>query len=98
MQDCLSSGRLVKCAKESAGNRYGLSGKKIGHPQLKWAFSEAATLCLRQHQLGKAYCAQLGRKPGKGKALTVLAQQWARAVSFRLTRHQAFDLQRFVTA
>jgi hypothetical protein len=42
--DFLSYGRLVKCAKESAGKRYGLSGKKIGNPQLKWAFSEAAAL------------------------------------------------------
>src|SRR5215475_4265996 len=54
VQDFLSYGRLVKCAKESAGERYGLSGKKIGTPQLKWAFSEAATLFLRQSQPGKA--------------------------------------------
>jgi transposase len=98
VQDFLSYGRLVKCAKESAGKRYGLSGKKIGNPQLKWAFSEAATLFLRQNQLGKAYFAKLERKHGKGKALTVLAQKLARAVYFMLSRHQAFDLQRFVTA
>jgi transposase len=98
VQDFLSYGRLVKCAKESAGKRYGLSGKKIGNPQLKWAFSEAATLFLRQNQLGKAYFAKLERNHGKGKALTVLAQELARAVYFMLTRHQAFDLQRFVTA
>lgn len=98
VQDFLSYGRLVKCAKESAGKRYGLSGKKIGNPQLKWAFSEAATLFLRQNQLGKEYFAKLERKHGKGKALTVLAQKLARAVYFMLTRHQAVDLQRFVTA
>jgi transposase len=98
VQDFLSYGRLVKCAKESAGKRYGLSGKKIGNPQLKWAFSEAATLFLRQNQLGKEYFAKLERKHGKGKALTVLAQKVARAVYFMLSRHQAFDLTRFVTA
>src|SRR5262245_15457772 len=98
VQDFVSYSRLVKCAKESGGKRYGLSGKKIGNPQLKWAFSEAATLFLRQNQLGKAYFAKLERKHGKGKALTVLAQKLARAVYFMLTRHQAFDLQRFVTA
>jgi transposase len=98
VQDFLSYSRLVKCAKESAGKRYGLSGKKIGNPQLKWAFSEAATLFLRQNQLGKEYFAKLEHKHGKGKALTVLAQKLARAVYFMLTRHQAFDLQRFVTA
>jgi transposase len=98
VQDFLSYGRLVKCAKESAGKRDGLSGKKIGNPQLKWAFSEAVTLFLRQNQLGKEYFAKLERKHGKGKALTVLAQKLARAVYFMLTRHQAFALQRFVTA
>src|SRR4029453_3620775 len=71
LQWFLSYGRLVKCAKESEGKRYGLSGKKIGNPQLKWAFSEAATLFLRQNQLGKAYFTKLERKHGKGKALTV---------------------------
>jgi transposase len=98
VQDFLSYGRLVKCAKESAGKRYGLSGKKIGNPQLKWAFSEAAVLFLRQNKLGQAYFAKLERKHGKGKALTVLAQKLARAVYFMLTRHQAFDLTRFVAA
>jgi transposase len=98
VQDFLSYSRLVKCAKESAGKRYGLSGKKIGNPQLKWAFSEAAPLFLRQNQLGKEYFAKLEHKHGKGKALTVLAQKLARAVYFMLTREQAFSLQRFVTA
>jgi transposase len=31
VQACVSYGRLVKCAKESAGTRYGSSGKKMGH-------------------------------------------------------------------
>jgi len=44
VQDFVSYCRLVKCAKESAGKRHGVSGKKIGNPQLKWAFSEAAPL------------------------------------------------------
>jgi len=98
VQDFLSYCRLVKCAKESAGKRHGLSGKKIGNPQLKWAFSEAAVLFLRQNKLGQAYFAKLERKHSKGKALTVLAQKLARAVYSMLTRHQAFDLTRFVSA
>src|SRR5215831_3652299 len=98
VQDFLSYCRLVKCAKESAGKRHGLSGKKIGNPQLKWAFSEAAVLFLRQNQPGKEYFAKLERKHGKGKALTVLAHKLARAVYYMLTREQAFDLHRFVTA
>jgi transposase len=98
VQDFLSYGRLVKCLKESASKRLGTSGKKIGNPQLKWAFSEAAVLFLRQNKPGQDYFAKLERKHGKGKALTVLAQKLARAVYFMLTRHQAVDLTRFVTA
>jgi transposase len=98
VQDFISYCRLTKCAKESAGKRYGFSGKKIGNPQLQWAFSEAAVLFLRQNQPGQAYFAKLERKHGKGKALTVLAQKLARAVYYLLTRKQAFDLTRFVTA
>jgi transposase len=97
-QDFLSYRRLVKCAKDSAGKRYGLSGKKIGTPPLQWACSAAAVLCLRQSTRGHAYCAKRDRKPGQGTALTVLAQQRARAVSFRRTRHHAFDLPRLVAA
>ena len=98
VQDFLSYGRLVKCLKDSAGKRLGTSGKKIGNPQLKGAFSEAAVLFLRQNQPGKEYFAKLERKHGKGKALTVLAHQLGRAVSYLLTREQAFALTRFVTA
>jgi transposase len=98
VQACLSSGRLVKCAKESAGKRHGLSGKKLGTPQLQWAVAEAAVLSLRQNQPGKEYFAKLGRKSGQGTALTVLAQKLARAVDSRLPREQALALQRLVTA
>ena len=88
----------MKCAKESGGKRLGTSGKKIGNVPLRWAFAEAAVLFLRQTQPGKEYFAKLERKHGKGKALTVLAHKLARAVYSMLTRAQAFDLNRFVTA
>jgi transposase len=98
VQDCVSSCRLAKCAKESAGKRHGLPGKKIGNAHLKWAFSEAAVLFLPQNKPGQADFAKLAHKYGKGKALTVLAHKLARAVYYMLTREQAFDLQRAVTA
>ena len=41
---------------------------------------------------------KLEHKHGKAKALTVLAHKLARAVYDMLTREQAFDLNRFVTA
>ncbi len=80
VQDFVSYCRLVKCAKESAGKRYGTSGKKIGNAYLKWAFSEAAVLFLRNNPAGQKYLAHLVKKHGKGKALTVLAHKLARAV------------------
>src|SRR6266540_3549768 len=53
VQDCAASCRLVKCAKESAGKRYGTSGAKIGNAYIKWAFSEAAVLFLRNNPAGQ---------------------------------------------
>jgi transposase len=98
VQDFVSYCRLVKCAKESGGKRLGTSGKKIGNVHLRWAFAEAAVLFLRHNQPGKEYFAKLEHKHGKAKALTVLAHKLGRAVYDLLTREQAFDLQRFVTA
>jgi transposase len=98
VQDFVSYCRLVKCAKESNGKRLGTSGKKIGNVHLRWAFAEAAVLFIRQSQPGKEYFAKLEQKHGKAKALTVLAHKLGRAVYYMLTREQAFDLSRFVTA
>src|SRR5438093_2624389 len=53
VQDFVSYGRLVKCAKESAGKRYGTSGTTIGHAYLKWAFSESAELFVRTNPAGQ---------------------------------------------
>jgi transposase len=58
VQDFVSSCRLVKCAKESAGKRYGTSGTKIGNASLTWAFSEAAVLFLRNNPGGQKYLAR----------------------------------------
>jgi transposase len=73
VQDCASYCRLVKCAKESAGKRSGTSGIKIGNAHLKWACSEAAVLCLRDHPAGQKLLTRLEQKHRKGKALTILA-------------------------
>jgi transposase len=61
-QEFVSSCRLVKCAKESAGKRYGTSGSKIGNAYRTWAFSEAARLFLRANPAGQKYFAPLEKK------------------------------------
>ena len=71
VQDVVSSCRLVKCAKESAGKRSGTSGTNIGHAHLTWAFSEAAVLFLRENPAGQKFLARLEKKHSKGKALTI---------------------------
>jgi transposase len=96
VQDFVSYCRLVKCAKESAGKRYGTSGSKIGNAYLKWAFSEAAVLFLRANPAGQKYLARLAKKHGKGKALTVLAHKLARAVYYMLKRQTAFAMHKFL--
>lgn len=98
VQDFVSYGRLVQCAKESGDKRLGPLGKKIGNVQLRWVSAEAAVLFLRRNQPGKEYFAKLERKHGTGKALIVLAHKLARVVYYMRSREQAFDLKRFVTA
>jgi transposase len=96
VQDCVSSCRLVTCAKESAGKRSGTSGTKLGNASLQWAFSAAAVLFLRANPAGQQSLSRLEQKHGKGKALTVLAHQLARAVYDMVKRHTAFDRHTFL--
>jgi transposase len=96
VQDFASYCRLVKCSKESGGKRLGASGKKIGNVHLKWAFSEAATLFLRNNPQGQKLLSRLEKKHDKGKALSILAHKLGRAVYFMLKRKAAFDLEMFL--
>src|SRR5919109_5378461 len=96
VQDFASYCRLVKCSKESGGKRSGTSGKKMGKAHLKWAFSEAATLFLRNNPHAQDLLARLENKHDKGKALSILAQKLGRAVYFMLKRQVAFDMEIFL--
>jgi transposase len=96
VQEFASYSRLVKCARESAGKRYGASGKKIGNAHLKWAFSEAATLFLRGNPEGMKFKKRLEKKHGPSKALSILAHKLGRAVYYMLKRNQAFDRRKFL--
>jgi len=96
VQEFASYCRLIKCAKESNGKRSGTSGAKIGNAHLKWAFSEAAVLFLRENPAGQKFLARLEKKHDKGKALTILAHKLARAVYYMFKRKVAFDMKRFL--
>jgi transposase len=96
VQDFASYCRLVKCSKESGGKRLGTSGKKIGNAHLKWAFSEAAALFLRNNPQGQKLLSRLEKKHDKGKALSILAHKLGRAVYYMLKRQTAFDMDLFL--
>jgi transposase len=95
VQDFASYCRLVKCSKESGGKRLGTSGAKIGNAHLKWAFSEAAVLFLRNNSQGQKLLTRLEKKHDTGKALSILAHKLARAVYYMLKRKTAFDMDIF---
>ena len=97
VQDFTSYCRLVKPSRTSAGKNYGTSGKKIGNPHLKWAFSEAAQLFLRGNEAGQRYFHRLESKYGKGKALSVRAHKLGRALYQMLRRKEAFDMTTFLS-
>ena len=96
VQEFASSCRLVKCRKASGGKRLGTSGKKIGNAHLTWAFSEAATLFLRNNPQGQKLLARLEKKHDKGKALSILAHKLGRAVYYMRKRKVAFDMDIFL--
>jgi transposase len=91
----LSYARLVRCSHESAGKKQGTGGNKIGNAHLKWAFSEATCLLLRESDQAKQWLARREKKHGKARALGALAARLGRAVYHLLRKQQAFDLPRF---
>src|SRR5262249_61109871 len=68
VQDFVSYCRLVKCAKESAGKRYGFSGKKIGNPQLKWAFLGSGDPLLTPEPPRQSVLRQAGTQTRQGQS------------------------------
>jgi transposase len=91
----LSYARLVRCVHESAGKKQGTGGHKIGNAHLKWAFSEAVCLLLRQSAKAKTWLARREKKHGKKKALGALAARLGRAVYHLLRKGEVFDEPRF---
>jgi transposase len=91
----LSYARLVRCAHESAGKKQGTGGNKIGNAHLKWAFSEAACLFLRESEPAKQWLARREKKHGKARALGALAARLGRTVYHLLRKREVFDAKRF---
>jgi transposase len=98
VQDFASYCRLVKCSKESAGKKLGFSGKKIGNVHLKWAFSEAAVLFLRNNPSGQKLLSRLAQKHGKGKALSILAHKLGRTAYYLMSHKRSFNMRKFLAA
>ncbi len=94
VQEFVSYARLVKGQKSSAGKKLGTQGGRMGNRHLKWAFSEAAILFLRESDRAKRCVARLEAKHGKGKALSILSAKLGRAVYFMMRRQEAFDEDR----
>jgi transposase len=95
VQQFVSYCRLVKCAHESAGKLTSGKGNKIGNAHLKWAFSEASLLMLRELPAAKSHVARLEKKHGKAKAISILSARLGRTVYWMLKRKEAFDATRF---
>ena len=92
-QDCAASGRLVKGATASGGQRVGPAGTKMGTAHLTWAVSAAAPRCRRGTEPGHKSLARWANTPDTGNALRILAHKRAPAVYVRLKRNTAFALE-----
>jgi len=100
VQEFVSYARLVKGQiwrsriANSAGKKLGTQGGRMGNRHLKWAFSEAAILYLRESERAKRCVSRLEARHGKGKALSILSAKLGRAVYFMMRRQEAFDEDR----
>ena len=92
----LSYARLIRCTHESAGKKLGVGGAKIGNAHLKWAFSEAVCLLVRNYPVVKTWQAKREKRHGKKKTLGILAARLGRTVYHMLRKRQAFDVKRFL--
>ena len=88
--------RLIRPTKESAGKIKSSGGRKMGNAFLKWAFSEAVLLLIRESDAVKELHSQLKNRHGKARALAILSHKLGRAVFYMLKNRQAFNEKTFV--
>lgn len=93
--DFLSYSRLVRGSHTSAGKKYAATGKKIGNPHLKWAFSEAVPLLKRQCDAAAEYAGRIEKKHNKARAMSLLAVKLGRGVYYMLRHQRPFDVETF---
>ncbi len=79
-----------------SGQRPKNGPKVIGNVHLKWAFSEAAVLFLRNNPEGQKHLRRLSGRHGKAKALSILAAKLGRAVYLMLRKERVFEMERFL--
>jgi transposase len=96
VQNFTSYARLIKPQKKSAGKVTGSGNRKMGNAYLKWAFSEATLLLIREKQEIKDYQIKLKNKHGKARALAIISHKLGRAVYYMLKNKQAFDMKYFL--
>jgi transposase len=94
-QQCVSYARLIRPVKESGGKRTGTAHGTIGNAYVKWAFSEAVVVFLRETREAQPYIRRLERKEGKDKAKGILSHRLGRTVYDMLTHTQLFDINKF---
>jgi len=92
----LSYARLVPGCHESGGKKYGSPGRKQGNPHLKWAFSEAVALMLRDCDAAKQTFAKWQKRHGRAKTLAILAARLGRSVYLIIKRGDIFDESKFL--
>lgn len=88
--------RLVTSRHVSNGRAYGSAGRKIGNPYLKWAFGEVACFASNRSAGINALKQKLAKRHGPGRALSVLAHKFGRAVYYMLKNGTVFDEQKFL--
>jgi transposase len=96
VQHFTSYSRLIRPTKESAGKIKSSGGKKMGNPFLKWAFSEAVLLLIRESEAVKELHQQLKNRYGKARALAILSHKLGRTVFYMLKNKEAFNEKKFV--
>jgi len=95
-QKFASYSRLVRCDHVSDGKPVGSGPRRIGNPYLRWAFGEVAVFAAQYSKGIRSRLERLTRRHGKGKAKTLLAHKFGRAIYYMLKRKTAFDKDRFL--